>query len=160
MKKNRHISILALVIGIIFFSCKATEESKAQQSDIVPMAPVNPCADKICIDTLNTNYLVGKWYDFSPNFFVEQPNYVAYYLNKPAHLTDSTNYIGTFEFNKDFTFEQTFKINDTSFKSREGTWNVDPHTRRLILSISDSKYKPTLTIIELNRDIFILKHGY
>jgi len=143
MKKN---ILILLLISLNVFSYGQTNKQTAG-------------TDKICIDTLNTKLLFGKWYDFSPNFFVEQANYIIYYVKKPTDLSDSTNYKGTFIFNKDGSFEKTFKINDTTFKSIKGTWTIPSGTRHIKLTISDNKYPQTWTVLELNRDIFILKYG-
>jgi hypothetical protein len=116
-------------------------------------------SDKICIDTLKTKLLIGKWYDFSPIFYVEQDSYIVYYVKKSTDLYDSTNYKGTLLFNSNGSFEKTFKVNDT-IKSLQGNWTITQGTRQIKLTISENKYPPqTWTIIELNRNIFILKRG-
>lgn len=143
MRKN---ILILLLISLTVFSYGQTYKQPAS-------------TDKICIDTLNTKILLGKWYDFSPNFFVEQANYIIYYVKNPTDLSDSTNYKGTFVFNKDHSFEKTFKINDTTFNKIKGTWSIKPGTRQIKLTIADNKYPQTWTILELNRDIFILKYG-
>lgn len=120
---------------------------------------INRCKSKICIDTLNTKHLVGTWYDFSPDFYVEQSNWIIYYLNKPSDLKDSTNHKGTITFKADGTFEKTYKINEQTFKSYAGIWIIVPGTRQLKLTASENGIAQTWTVLELNKDIFILKFG-
>jgi hypothetical protein len=119
------------------------------------------CENKICIDTLTTKFLTGKWYDFSPEFYVEQSNWIIYYINKPTDLIDSTSNNGTFTFYADGTFEKTYKVKENTFKSFSGTWIIPSGTRQLKLTVTqnDKTQIQTWTVLELNKDIFILKFG-
>nr|WP_294860322.1 hypothetical protein [uncultured Fluviicola sp.] len=121
---------------------------------------ISKCENKICIDTLKSNFIIGKWYDFSPEFHVEQANWIIYYIKKPADLTDSTTYNGTITFKTDGTFEKTYVINEKSY-NYSGTWIIPSGTRYLKLSVTtdDKTQTQTWTVLELNKDIFILKFG-
>jgi hypothetical protein len=124
-----------------------------------PEEQIAKCENKICIDTLTTKFLTRKWYDFSPEFHVEQSNWIIYYINKPTDLIDSTSYNGTITFNTDGIFEKSYKINENTSKSFSGTWIIPSGTRQLKLTITqnDKTQIQTWTVLELNKDVFILK---
>lgn len=121
---------------------------------------ISTCENKICIDTLKSKFIIGKWYDFTPEFHVEQSNWIIYYINKPTDLTDSTSYNGTITFKTDGTFEKTYMINEKTY-NYNGTWIIPSGTRQLKLSVTkdDKTQTQTWTVLELNKDIFILKFG-
>lgn len=120
---------------------------------------IKRCENKICIDTLKTKLLISTWYDFSPDFSVEQSNWIIYYLNKPSDLKDGTNHKGTMTFKADGTFERSYKTNENTFLSYTGKWIILPETRQLKLTTSENGISQTWTVLELNKDTFIMKFG-
>ena len=147
-KMNHKLTISIFVLLLSFRMFGQTEDE------------ITKCENKICIDTLKSNFIIGKWYDFSPEFQVEQSNWILYYIKNPTDLTDSISYNGTITFKTDSTFEKTYVINEKTY-NYNGTWIIPSGTRQLkLLVTTDAKTQTqTWTVLELNKDIFILKFG-
>lgn len=115
--------------------------------------------NKICIDSIHTKLLIGKWYDFSTDFYVEQVNFIKIHYKQPKHIRDSTSFKGYITFNPDGSFEIAIKTKDASDAKYTGTWMIVPKTRHLKLFYANSTYPQIWTILELNREAFIIKRG-
>lgn len=74
--------------------------------------------------------LIGKWYDFSPDYYVEQRHNISYFLKNPNDLRDSSVNIGTLIIRPDGTYEQTYKLTD-SIKTKKGSWTITGETCEL-----------------------------
>lgn len=121
---------------------------------------------KIAIDTINSKLLLGKWYDFTPEFEDEQANYVAYYVKSQNQLKDSTGYTGTMLFKADGSFKNTVKLNGRIATSIHGQWEVVSGSRdiKLVYAI-EHEYKGkmetttrVISVLELNPEVLILKY--
>lgn len=121
---------------------------------------------KIVIDTINTKLLLGKWYDFTPEFEEEQTNYVAYYVKNQKQLKDSTGYTGSISFKQDGSFKNTVKLNGRIATSIHGQWETVAGTRdiKLVYAI-EHEYKGkmetttrVISVLELNPEVLILKY--
>ncbi len=143
MKKS---SIIFLFFSVTLFSFGQSNRSEDSQN-------------KICIDSIHTKLLIGKWYDFSRDFYVEQVNFIKIHYKQPKHLRDSTSFIGYITFNPDGSFEIANKAKDPNYINYTGTWEIIAKTRHLKLLYADSTYPQIWTILELNREAFIIKRG-
>jgi hypothetical protein len=146
---------------VVCFSCKTTHNTSSSKnnSEVPKIIYKDPYTDKICIDTLNTKLLVNKWYDISPRFKIEQPNFTFYLTNSPEQqqkeMTSSIR-----EFKLDGTYELTV-IRNGKTNILKGTWGIISKTRTLKIKLEgDEKYsEQSWTIIELNENFLLMKAG-
>jgi hypothetical protein len=89
---------------------------------------------KICVDVLEKTLIHGKWFDFTPSYFVEQKHYVSYFVSKPHEITDSLSFNGTITFMPNGSFVRTFGADGKAIAPQQGNWILDLQHNRLQLS--------------------------
>ena len=148
------LSLFRYKLGVLFFSLVLGNSLYSQ---------INPDSNqnKVCIESIQINLLINKWFDFAPSYFVEQSESYFFFVSNHTELRDSTEYKSSIQFLKNGTYVQNTTFLDGSIREFAGVWSFDLISRTLRMKHNIAKCTTVYTVLELSRTSLILKvnHG-